>query len=110
MLFRLFLFISGLLSFLYFLYPSSFEGLSPRKKDVLGIQQINAGLNKSTIETTLLAYCLNEMNLPENLNELYNGYLREERKLDLDSLFNYEAIDEQNCTYQLEIINGQLKF
>lgn len=102
MLIRLLLFTTGLASFLYFLFPSSFDRFSPKEGDVLGISKINASVNMSTVKTTLLAHCISEGYLPNNLNDLYDGYLMEERKLDLDELFNYEIIDDKECTYDLK--------
>lgn len=87
---------------MYFLMPQKFENFDPKKKDVLGIQTINANLNISTIETTLMAYCISEGVLPENLNKLYEGYLSQKRRLDLDKLFNYEVKSNSDCTYDLE--------
>lgn len=95
------MFTTGLVSFLYFLFPANFEKLSPKEKDVLGIANINATVNKPTVDTALLAYCINERVLPNTLNELYGGYLREERKLNLDELFSYEIINHGDCDYAL---------
>ncbi len=53
---RLFLITTGLISFFYFLSPSSFERFDMNKGDVLGIEKGNAMVNKSTIDTMLLAY------------------------------------------------------
>ncbi len=102
MLIRLFLLITGLVSFLYFLSPSSFSGLNSEEGDVLGIEQRNAQFNKPTINTVLLAYCISEGGLPKNLNDLYDGYLKEERKLDLDKLYEYTVLDEQGCEYEIK--------
>jgi len=102
MFIRLFLFTTGLLSFLYFLFPASFEKFDVNKGDVLGIEKRNAVVNKPTIDTMLMAYCINEGELPENLNDLYGEYLREERKLDLDKLYNYKIIDENRCEYEIK--------
>ena len=98
---RLFLFTTGLLSFLYFLFPTSFERFDIIKGDVLGIEKRNAVVNKPTIGTMLIAYCINEGELPKKLNDLYGEYLREERKLDLDKLYNYQITDAQSCDYTI---------
>ncbi|MCH8821682.1 hypothetical protein IID23_04155 [Patescibacteria group bacterium] len=98
---RLFLFTTGLLSFLYFLFPASFERFDIIKGDVLGIEKRNAQVNKPTIDTMLMAYCINEGSLPKNLNDLYGEYLREERKLDLDKLYIYKVTDEDSCEYTI---------
>ena len=98
---RLFLFTTGLLSFLYFLFPTSFERFDIIKGDVLGIEKRNAQVNKPTIDTMLMAYCINEGELPKNLNDLYGEYLREERKLDLDKLYDYKVTDGQSCEYTI---------
>ena len=102
MLVRLFIFTTGLVSFLYFLSPNSFSNLNSEAGDVLGIEQRNATFNKPTIDTMLLAHCINEGFLPENLNDLYDGYLRSERKLDLDNLYEYTVLDEQGCEYEIK--------
>ena len=98
---RLFLFTTGLLSFLYFLFPTSFERFDITKGDVLGIEKRNAQVNRPTIDTMLTAYCINEGSLPKKLNDLYGEYLREERKLDLDKLYNYQITDAQSCEYTI---------
>ena len=99
---RIFLITTGLLSFFYFLSPSSFERFDMNKGDVLGIEKRNAVVNKPTIDTMLMAYCINEGELPKELNDLYGEYLREERKLDLDKVYNYKIIDENVCEYDLK--------
>ena len=68
---RLFLITTGLLSFFYFLFPASFERFDMNKGDVLGIEKRNAQVNKPTIDTMLIAYCINEGSLPKKLNDLY---------------------------------------
>jgi hypothetical protein len=100
---RAFLIISGLLSLVYFLAPEKFEFLNTKENDVLGIQKINAQVNKSPIETSLLMYCLDKKKLPNNLNTLYGDYLSEKIKLDLNKLFNYKVVNGPNCEYQLDL-------
>jgi len=98
---RLFLFVTGLISFLYFLFPESFSFANTQDNDVLGIEKRTAAYNKPTIDTVLLAYCITEGKLPKNLNELYEGYLRERPKLDLDKLYHYKRVDSSECEYEL---------
>lgn len=98
---KIFLFATGLISFLYFISPASFSFVDYEDNDVLGIERRNASFNKPTVDTVLLAYCINEAGLPENLNDLYDGYLREERKLDLDKIYYYEILSEDSCEYDL---------
>ena len=98
---KIFLFATGLISFLYFISPASFSFVDYEDNDVLGIERRNASFNKPTVDTVLLAYCINEEGLPENLKDLYDGYLREERKLDLDKLYNYTIISDKECKYEL---------
>lgn len=98
---RLFLITTGLLSFFYFLSPSSFERFDIKKGDVLGIETRNATVNKPTIDTMIMAYCINEGELPKKLNDLYGEYLREERKLDLDKLYSYQIVNRKNCEYTI---------
>ena len=100
---RAFLLVTGIISFLYFLFPSLFAKVNP-DKDVLGVSKINAYVNKSSLETALLAYCLSEQSLPKSLNELYAGYLSEKRKLDLDKLFKYKVVSRDDCEYELNSI------
>jgi hypothetical protein len=102
MLIRLLLFATGLVSFLYFLFPSSFDRFSQKDNDVLGISKINASVNISTVKTALLTHCISEGYLPDNLNDLYEGYLMDDRKLDLDNLFSYEINDSEKCVYTLK--------
>jgi hypothetical protein len=99
MVIKLLLFVSAGVSFIYFMSPDSFSFVE--SGDVLGIESRNATFNKPTLDTVLLAYCINEGMLPENLNVLYDGYLREERKLDLDQLYNYTIISSGECKYKL---------
>lgn len=101
MFIRLFLLTTGLLSFIYFLFPASFERFDVSNSDVLGIEKRNAMVNKPTIDTMLMAYCINEGELPKNLNDLYGEYLREQRKLDLDRLYSYKITDSQSCQYTI---------
>ncbi len=101
MLIRLLLFATGLVSFIYFLLPSSFDRFSQKEGDVLGVSKINASVNISTVKTALLTHCISEGYLPNDLNDLYDSYLLDDRKLDLDRLFNYEIIDDKECTYDL---------
>ena len=101
MFIRLFLFTTGLLSFLYFLFPTSFERFDVNNGDVLGIEKRNAMVNKPTIDTMLMAYCINEGELPKNLNNLYGEYLREERKLDLDKIYDYKVTSVTSCEYTI---------
>ena len=97
--------VTGTISFLYFLFPGTFAKANPDKdKDVLGVSKINAYVNKSSLETALLAYCLSEQSLPKSLNELYAGYLSEKRKLDLDKLFKYKVVSSDDCEYELNLI------
>ena len=100
---RIIIILTGTLSFLYFLYPQTFDFLDTNNKDVLGIKQINAKINKSTIETALITYCLKDQKLPKNLNALYDGYLGYTIKINLDSLYKYKIIDEKNCEYSLDV-------
>ena len=72
-----------------------------KEGDLLGIEKRSAILNKPTIDTVILAYCINEGVLPTNLNDLYQGYLREERKLNLSDLYNYKIISDEECKYEL---------
>ena len=101
MIIRFFLFTTGILSFIYFLSPTSFYFLKQDENDILGIEKRNAIFNKPTLDTVLLAYCINEEVLPANLNDLYDDYLRESRKLDLDKLYTYTVISNQECKYEL---------
>ena len=101
MIIKIFLFTTGLISFLYFVSPASFSFVDYKGSDVLGIERRNATFNKPTIDTALLAYCINERIFPENLNNLYEGYLREDKKLDLDKLYNYTIISDKECKYEL---------
>lgn len=73
----------------------------PKEGEVLGINDINAQVNKPTIKTILLAYCISEGKLPDDLNSLYDNYLMDEKKLDLDELFIYDKVDDKDCTYHL---------
>ena len=99
MIVRLFLFTSGLISFLYFLTPQSFQKLGTG--DVLGINKINMQMNKPPVETALVAYCLENLNLPNDLNDLYGDYLSKKVKVDLNNFFEYNVIDPENCQYTL---------
>ena len=99
---KIFLVTTGLLSLFYFLFPEQFDVLDTKSGDVLGIKKINAQVNKQTIETAILAYCLNENELPDSLNKLYEGYLDERIKIDLSSLFDYKQISDKDCKYHLD--------
>lgn len=98
---RLFLITTGLLSLFYFLFPASFEKFDVSKGDVLGIEKRNAVVNKPTIDTMLMAYCINEGSLPKKLNDLYGDYLKDQRKLDLDKLYNYKITSGKSCEYTI---------
>ena len=99
---KIFLVTTGLASLFYFLFPEKFDVLDTKSGDVLGIKKINAQVNKQTIETAILAYCLNENELPDSLNKLYEGYLDERIKIDLSSLFDYKQISDKDCKYHLD--------
>ena len=101
---KAFLLVTGTISFLYFLFPATFGKLNPGTKDVLGVQKFNAQINKSTIETALLTYCINEGTLPEKLNGLYDGYLDAKARLDLEKLYDYQVLDPENCEYSVVAI------
>ena len=101
MVIRLFLFATSLASFLYFLFPSSFDSFKPKENDVLGISKVNAAVNISTVQTALIMYCVSEEDLPNTLNDLYEGYLVDKIKIDLDKLFTYEIVDKGGCEYDL---------
>jgi len=103
MLIRLLILITGLVSFVYFLSPSIFSSENLEAGDVLGIEQRNAQFNKPIINTVLLAFCISEGEPPKNLNDLYSGYLREERNLDLDNLYEYRVLDSKSCEYALKV-------
>lgn len=98
---RFILFASGFVSLIYFLNPSIFPSAQVDTSDILGVSQINANINKSTIETALLMYCLSDGGIPEELSELYGGYLEERRKLDLDKIYSYKIVSKDNCEYDL---------
>src|SRR3990167_1318822 len=99
---KIFLVTTGLASLFYFLFPEQFDVFDTKGGDVLGIKKINAQVNKQTIETAILAYCLNENELPDSLNKLYEGYLDERIKINLSSLFNYKPVSDKDCEYQLD--------
>ena len=95
---RAILFISGILSFFYFLRPDVF----PNKREVentLGISTISTAANAEIVRQALLIHCINNQNLPSTLNELYENELSKEKYLDLDKIFSYSA--EKDCTFKL---------
>ena len=89
-------------SFSYFVSPTSFDRFYLAEKDVLGISSFNAQVNKKSVESALLAYCLNKRTLPKSLDSLYGDYLDERTKIDLDNLFTYKVEDYDSCNYVLE--------
>lgn len=99
---KAFLVITGLASFFYFLFPDLFSMKSVQDKDVLGVKKINAQINRSNVETSLTAYCIDKGNLPASLNELYTGYLDDRVKVDLSELFEYKITDPEDCKYTLQ--------
>lgn len=99
---RFFLVVTGIISFLYFLFPGIFTQMKPQG-DVLGIDNISALVNKQTVETALLSACLSEGQLPENLNYLYNAYLEPSKKTNLDDLFAYKIVESSSCLYTLSV-------
>ena len=96
---RAILFISGILSFFYFLRPDVF----PTKRlieDTLGISIISAAANAEIVRQALIIHCLNTQKLPSSLNELYKNELSNDKFVDLDSL--YKVIDKYDCNFELK--------
>jgi len=96
---KIFLVTTGLLSLSYFLFPENFQLFDTKDSDVLGIQKINAQVNKSSVETALTIYCVDTGKLPKKLNDLYGGYLDDRIRIDLSSLYKYEP--GRDCHYRL---------
>ena len=95
---RAILFLSGILSFIYFLRPD----VLPTKLSVentLGINTITAAANAEIVRQALLIHCINNQSLPSHLNELYENELSKEKYLDLDTLFSYTV--EKDCDFEL---------
>jgi hypothetical protein len=95
---RLTVLISGILSFVYFLRPDVF----PTRRsfeNTFGITQISQLANAEIVRQALLIHCLNNQKLPQNLNQLYNNELSDDRFVDLESL--YEFTNEGNCNFKL---------
>ena len=101
---RLSLFLSGLASFLYFLAPQNFPDLAPSGEKVLGVKSINQVVNRETVYTAILAYCLDEGHLPSDLNQLYEKELSPERRIDLNTLYRLNSTDPNSCEFNLETI------
>jgi len=100
-MFKLSLFLSGLLSFWYFLHPASFGGLPAQGEKVLGVKSFNQAVNRETVYTAILAYCLDQNRLPKDLNQLYERELSKERQVDLNELFLMVPKDSSDCEFQL---------
>lgn len=94
--------LSALASLFYLVFPREVE-LAAKKGDILGSIVSTGYINKPTVETALLAYCLDEGVLPEELNKLYDGYLEKEYQPDLDKLYDYIIMDSKQCMYNLTI-------
>lgn len=101
---KIFLATTGLMSLLFFLSPEKFELFSAKDTDVLGIQKINAKINKSSVETALTLHCLDKNDLPKELNNLYGDYLDSKVKVDLEELFIYRILSSEDCEYSLQPI------
>jgi hypothetical protein len=99
---KIFVITTGLLSFFYFVFPQTLSEVSVPDSDILGIRKINAQANRSSVESALTIYCLNDEDLPENLNELYKGYLDDKIKIDLNQLFDYKIVNRKDCDYTLQ--------
>lgn len=97
---RLTLLVTGILSFLHFVYPQSFS-LGKKTPDVLGISTIQTTANLSTVSQAIQIYCLNHDNLPSNLNSLYENELDKRKYLDLDRVYSLENLG--NCEFNLKI-------
>ncbi len=98
---RLSLLISGLISFWYFLNPASFGAWSETGDKVLGIQSLNQAVNRQAVYTAVLAFCLDNQTLPENLNQLYEKEIDDKNKIDLNELYSMETKNSQTCEFQL---------
>lgn len=95
---RAILFISGILSFFYFLRPDVFS-FKREVENTLGISTISAAANAEVVRQALLIHCINNQSLPTTLNELYEDELSKEKYLDLDKLFSYSV--GKDCTFKL---------
>ncbi len=93
------LLISGLLSLLYFLSPNSFPQKESYEK-LLGITQAAQVANAETVKNAVTLYCLDNGQLPENLNILYEKELSKTNYLDLDK--NYSIQGSSDCSFQIK--------
>lgn len=95
---RVIIFLSGILSFIYFIRPDTL----PAKKaigETLGVSKINQAVNAEIVRQALLIHCINKQKLPTALNQLYGDELSKEKFVDLDSIYRVE--DKGNCDFEL---------
>lgn len=95
---RILLLLSGILSFIYFLRPDVFPSRR-NVEDTLGISTISQAANMEVVRQALLIHCLNNGKLPNKLNDLYENELRQDKFIDLDSL--YKLTDKNNCEFEI---------
>ena len=97
---RAILFLSGILSFFYFLKPQVFHS-KLAVENTLGINTISAAANAEIVRQALTIHCINTQSLPSTLNELYENELSKEKYLDLDKIFSYSV--EKDCDFELSL-------
>lgn len=95
---RLLLFLTGLLSFIYFLRPDVFPS-KRQMENTLGLSTITQAANAEIVRQALLIHCINHQKLPATLNTLYQDELSKDKFIDLDTLYNLE--DKGNCEFDL---------
>ena len=95
---RLTLLVTAIISFLHFAFPQNFAFVK-KSGAVLGINQLEATVNKQTVATALQIYCINHSQLPNKLNDLFGNELDPKSYLDLDKIFLLKKI--KDCDFEL---------